>query len=251
MTANIDGIIRPYILWRRVSTKRQGRSGLGLEAQTSIAQYFMKGTPDETYTDVYTGTKLSECKELWKAIRRCKEKNCLLVIASTDRFRNVKEALEVLDAVGEGNLAFCDIPTTDRTILTIVFAIWERQAIQIRIKTKIALDERIKQRDQNGYWISKTGNLRTALGQPKGYRPAAAQEAAIRSKQEAAIQWQQTSPAFAWVRQQVAKGKPRKEIIQDFNELHQTNPTDYSTREGAPLSPGVLSKWIRLMNLDN
>ena len=114
---------RPYVLWRRVSTKEQGNSGLGLEAQLTMAEYCMKEKPEAVFTDVYSGTKLNECTELWNAIRYCKEKGYLLVIAKTDRFRNVKEALEILDAVGEGNLNFCDLPTTDRMILTIIFAV--------------------------------------------------------------------------------------------------------------------------------
>lgn len=142
-----------YVLWRRVSTKKQGDSGLGLEAQQAIAEYFMGNTAEKIFTEVYTGTKLSECRQLWTAINYCKKHNLLLVIAKTDRFRNVRESLEVLDAVGEGKLVFCDLPTTDRTILTIVWAIWERQAMQGRINTRLALNERKKQLDNYGSFI--------------------------------------------------------------------------------------------------
>lgn len=114
---------RPYVLWRRVSTKGQFESGLGLEAQTTIAEYFMHGSPIKTYTDVFSGTKLADCPELVKAIRYCKANNYLLVVAKTDRFRNVKEALAVLDDMGEGNVTFCDLPTTNRMVLTIMFAV--------------------------------------------------------------------------------------------------------------------------------
>ena len=47
---------RPYVLWRRVSTISQGESGLGLEAQITIAKTFLKKDPIKIFTDVYSGT---------------------------------------------------------------------------------------------------------------------------------------------------------------------------------------------------
>ncbi len=56
------------------------------------------------------------------------------------------------------------------------------------------------------------------------------------------------SKGVQWVRAQIAKGKSRALILEEFNELHKQNPENYSTREGKPLSKGVLSKWCREMN---
>lgn len=248
---------RPYVLWRRVSTKQQGDSELGLRAQIAIAEYFMHNTAEKVFTDVYTGTKLSECKNLWKAIKYCKENGYLLVIAKTDRFRNVAEALNVLDEIGEGNLVFCDLPTTDRTVLTIVFALWERQAIQGRINTRVALEERKKMQENGERWISKTGRECDRLGRPadgidEQGRPywdmSAAVEAAAQKRTDEKIRWKENSSAYKWVCARVAEGMPRKEIIRLFNEQHALNPDVYCTREGKPLSKGVLSKWCREMN---
>lgn len=256
MTTNVNK--QPYVLWRRVSTKKQDNSGLGLEAQVAIAEYYMNGQAEQIFTDVYTGTKLSECKQLWAAIRYCKENGILLVIANTDRFRNVEGAMQVLDAMGEGNILFCDLPTTDRTVLTIVFAIWERQAMQGRIKTQVALNELKKKQAQGETWISKAGNVCSSLGRPADgidangkpyWDMSAAHEAAALSKQDAMIQWREQSKGFNWVRAQLAKGKTRATIIEEFNELHAVDPENYSTREGKPLSKGVLSKWCTAINL--
>lgn len=236
---------RPYVLWRRVSTKEQGDSELGLKAQVAIAEYFMKSEPEKIFTDVYSGTKLSECKNLWEAIKYCKETGLLLVIAKTDRFRNVAEALIILDEIGEGNLVFCDLPTTDRTVLTIVFALWERQAIQGRINTKLALEERAKQRDEHGYWISKTGNIRTHFGREKGCDLSAAVAAASISHTERKEAWRESSPAFQWVMDKLREGTPRKEIIKEFNRLHERQPDVFCTPRGSKLSAGVLSYWIK------
>lgn len=240
---------RPYVLWRRVSTKEQGYSGLGLEAQLAIAKAFTQRDPIRVMTDVYSGTKLKECKRLWEAIAYCKENDALLVIAKTDRFRNVREALEVMDAVGEGNLAFCDVPIVNRMILTILFSVWESQAMMGRINTKIALNERRKELERNGYWISKTGNKRTHFGREKGCDNSKAVATAARSVILAREEWKQESVGYQWVRRQVLKGRPRAEIIAEFNENRALGINGFCSRRGGELSKGLLSRWIKDMGL--
>lgn len=232
---------RPYVLWRRVSTKQQGDSRLGLDAQLTIAEYFMHGEPVEVFTDVYSGTKLGQCPDLARAIKYCKEHGYLLVIAKTDRFRNVQEALAILDEMGEGNLCFCDLPTTDRTVLTIVFAIWERQAMMGRINTKKALDERKKQ----DMWISKAGNVCTHLGNNKGCDMSKANAASVASKQAKAKEWRENSPAWQWVKSQIVKGKGTAEILEEFLELAKHQPDVYCSRKGTPMTLPKLSQWKR------
>lgn len=134
--------MKKFISWRRVSTKKQGSSGLGLEAQTDIIDYFVKsenGGLIADFEEVYTGTELSGCTELKKAIKLCKETDAVLIIAKTDRFRNLREALEILDEVGENKIMFCDLPHTDRFTLTLFLAISEREALLISLRTKAAL----------------------------------------------------------------------------------------------------------------
>lgn len=77
---------------------------------------------------------------------------------------------------------------------------------------------------------------------------AATQDAAAIANQNAKITWKENSSAYKWVCARVAEGMPRKEIIRLFNEQHALNPDVYCTREGKPLSKGVLSKWCREMN---
>lgn len=238
---------RPYVLWRRVSTKQQGESGLGLEAQFAIAQMFTKRLPEKVFTDIYSGTKLRECKELWSAVDYCKENNCLLVIAKTDRFRNVKEALEVLDEVGEGNLSFCDMPMVNRMILTIMFSVWESQALMGRINTKLALNERKKQLEAKGYWISKTGNKRTHFGREKGCDVSSAARASAAKKAKDAVAWREESTGYKWVKRQLARGKSQADILQEFNENHELGIEGFSTPKGGPLLRGTLSAWAKEM----
>lgn len=248
-----DGLLikdkRPYVLWRRVSTKTQGESGLGLEAQYTIAKAFTGREPEKIYTDVYSGTKLKDCEQLWAAIQYCKERDRLLVIAKTDRFRNVKEALEVLDAIGEGNLSFCDIPSVNRMILTIMFSVWESQAMMGRINTKLALQERLKQAAEKGYWVSKTGRVRTHLGRDKGCNMDTAVAKAVATRQERLREWQETSVGYQWVQRQLLRGVPREQIIDEFNEFHKMGVQGFESRAGNRMTKAILSQWEKKMGL--
>ena len=134
---------KSFISYRRVSTEKQGASGLGLEAQTEIINYFVEregGMIIADYKEVHSGKDLNECKELQKAMRAAKKQGATLILAKTDRFRNCQQALEVLDKMGEGNLMFCDIPHTDRFTLTLFFALAERERLITSIRTKQALN---------------------------------------------------------------------------------------------------------------
>lgn len=148
--------MRKFVSWRRVSTTAQGNSGLGLAAQKDIIDYFVEREKGELIADfheVYTGKELSGCSELHKAMKYAKENNACLIIAKSDRFRNTIEALQIHDQMGEGNIYFCDLPHTDKFTLTLFFALAEREAKLVSIRTKAALAEKKKQ----GY---KLGNVK-------------------------------------------------------------------------------------------
>ncbi|MBD5224219.1 MAG: recombinase family protein [Bacteroidales bacterium] len=241
---------RTYVLWRRVSTKQQGDSGLGLDAQLSIAEYFMQSEPVKVFTDVYSGTKLAECPNLNRAMKYCKEHDYLLVIAKTDRFRNVKQALDVLDEMGDGNLKFCDLPTTDRTVLTIVFAVWERQATMGQINTKRGLAEAKKRGVKLG---------RPAVGVDKNGKPiydvSAMVEAASQKRIDAMIKWREESQAVKFAMRKRAEGWTLQQIVDEIGQLYDDNaPKDpngsnpYGTPTGCKPSKGTISKWLREAN---
>lgn len=134
--------MKKYVSWRRVSTQKQNRSGLGLEAQRDIIAYFIERDGGELiadYSECYTGKDLAGCVELRKAMAHAKAEGAVLIIAKSDRFRNCQEALGILDAMGEGGVEFCDLPHTDRFTLTLFFALAEREALIVSIRTRQAL----------------------------------------------------------------------------------------------------------------
>ena len=157
--------MKKFISWRRVSTIKQGNSGLGLAAQMDIIKYFVKAEGGELIADfceVYTGTDLAGCVELRKAIQAAKSSGAILIIAKSDRFRSTMEALQVLEEVGEKNIFFCDLPHTDKFTLTLFFALAEREALITSIRTKQALNAKKERGEETGgtknLWGSKNGN---------------------------------------------------------------------------------------------
>lgn len=119
----------------RVSTQRQGQSGLGLEAQ----QHALSGYELEAvYTEVESG-KRSDRPELAKALAHAKEIGATLVIAKLDRLaRNVHFITGLLEAGVPIECA--DMPEADRTFLQMaaVFAEWEGRRISERTKAALA-----------------------------------------------------------------------------------------------------------------
>ena len=166
--------MKKFISWRRVSTMKQGASGLGLAAQTEIIEHFVKAEKGELiadYHEVYTGKELSGCTELRKAMEQCKNEGATLIIAKTDRFRNTIEALQIYDEM-EGNIYFCDLPHTDKFTLTLFFALAEREALIVSIRTKAALQAK----KAKGY----------KLGNEKGVDLSKANEASAKARTEKA-----------------------------------------------------------------
>lgn len=131
---------RRFIAYYRVSTTRQGQSGLGLAAQQEAVERFL-GADDvlvDEFVEVESG-KNNDRPMLAEAIAACRKHGALLLIAKLDRLaRN----LHFISGLLEGGVTFvcCDMPEADRTFLQMaaVFAEWEGRKISERTKASLA-----------------------------------------------------------------------------------------------------------------
>jgi len=128
-----------YIAYYRVSTKKQGTSGLGLDAQEASVIHHVNGHGKliASYTEVESGKK-SERIELAKALGHAKRNKATLIVAKLDRLsRNVA----FLSALMESKVDFicADMPTANKLTIHIMAAMAEHEGKVISERTKAAL----------------------------------------------------------------------------------------------------------------
>jgi DNA invertase Pin-like site-specific DNA recombinase len=129
-----------FISYLRVSTAKQGASGLGIEAQRAAVDGYLNGgkwSLISELVEVESGKK-SDRPALAKALAMCRLHNAVLVVAKLDRLsRNVA----FLSALMESGVEFvaCDFPQANRLTLHIMASVAENEAAMISKRTKDAL----------------------------------------------------------------------------------------------------------------
>jgi len=168
---------KSVVSYLRVSTKRQGQSGLGLEAQrAAVADYAAREglRVVAEYVEVESGRKASR-PELAAAINHCRAAKACLVVAKLDRLaRNVA----FLSALMESGLDFAalDNPHATPFTLHILAAVAEQEAKAISERTRVALAA-AKRRgvklgsNRPGHWRGREDARR--LGSKRGVKRAA------------------------------------------------------------------------------
>lgn len=129
-----------FIAYYRVSTARQGVSGLGLEAQRAATAQFVissGGNLLNEYTEVESG-KVTNRPELDAALEECRKTGATLLVAKLDRLaRNVAFIANLLRS-GVKFVAV-DMPNADRFMLHVYAAMAEEEGRRISERTKAAL----------------------------------------------------------------------------------------------------------------
>jgi DNA invertase Pin-like site-specific DNA recombinase len=189
------------VAYYRVSTRKQGESGLGLEAQQScVADYARYGQHDiiGAYREIETG-KRADRPELAKAIAHAKRAKGTLVIAKLDRLaRNV----HFLSGLMESRIEFvcCDNPHANRLTLHILAAVAEDEARRISERTKAAL----------AAYKARGGTL----GKPENLTPEAGRRGAAATRAQARTAYAALLPEL---RQWRAAGLSYREIASMLN----------------------------------
>jgi DNA invertase Pin-like site-specific DNA recombinase len=133
MKPHSQPLLIPYF---RVSTAKQGESGLGLEGQQAAVREYTErigGRVLAAYTEVETG-KRSDRPQLVKAMADCRRSKAVLCIAKLDR---LSRKLHFLAGLMESEVEFvcCDNPHANRLTLHILAAVAEDEARRISERT--------------------------------------------------------------------------------------------------------------------
>src|SRR4051812_2881620 len=129
-----------WVAYYRVSTQKQGASGLGLDAQREAVAGYLDGGNWQLaaeFTEVESG-KRNDRPELAKALATCRRIGATLVIAKLDRpARNVAFVSNLMEAGVE--FVAVDFPQANRLTIHILAAVAEHEREMISVRTKAAL----------------------------------------------------------------------------------------------------------------
>lgn len=129
-----------FVTYYRVSTDKQGKSGLGLEAQKKTVLDFINGNDSEIvgeYVEVESG-KNDDRPELQKAIRTCKLKKARLVVSKLDRLSRDLHFITELQNSGV-QFTIAEMPEATELTVHIYAAMAQHERKEIGRRTKNAL----------------------------------------------------------------------------------------------------------------
>lgn len=159
-----------FVAYYRVSTAKQGASGLGLEAQRRAVAEYLKATGGELvgdFEEIESG-KRSDRPALAAAMARCQLTGARLLIAKLDRLSRDVHFLTGLEKQGVDFVA-CDMPDANRLTVHIMVAVAQQEREAISARTKAALGS-IKARLAAGetHVSRRSGATIKRLGNPTG-----------------------------------------------------------------------------------
>ena len=128
------------VAYLRVSTSRQGRSGLGLEVQRRIISDYLASRnweQIEEFVEIESGRK-DDREQLMKALRLCQITGATLIIAKLDR---LSRDAHFIGSVMKSNIDFvaCDLPEANKFTISIFAALAEHERELISQRTRDAL----------------------------------------------------------------------------------------------------------------
>lgn len=131
-----------YVAYYRVSTRKQKRSGLGLESQRAIIAHYAKqdkATIVEEFTESQSGKNIENRPVLREAINYCLRHNYTLIVAKLDRLSRDVEHIFKIKKKLNNRFKSCDLPSSDSLTLSIFAGLAQRERELISIRTKAAL----------------------------------------------------------------------------------------------------------------
>lgn len=128
-----------FVAYYRVSTKKQGTSGLGLDAQKTLVLNYINGQPQgeltHEFVEVESG-KNNERQQLMAALHHCRMTGATLVVSKLDRLSRDLEFIAALMKSDNVDFVVAELPEANNLTLHILacLAQYERQLISERTK---------------------------------------------------------------------------------------------------------------------
>ena len=162
-----------FVTYLRVSTKRQGDSGLGLEAQRAAVETYLNGgswTVCGEFVEIESGKSDANRPQLQRAIQACRVYGAKLLIAKFDRLSRDAHFLLGLEKAGIEFIA-TDNPHANRLTVGIMALVADEERRAISSRTKAALAQKrefyAKLTDEKRQELRAAGKV-TQLGGDRG-----------------------------------------------------------------------------------
>lgn len=209
-----------YVAYYRVSTERQGKSGLGLESQRKSVTSFIasrSGNLLGEFTDVESGGNDNRIN-LKKAIARALETGSAIVVKRLDRLsRGGFKIATQLEELGI-NYIDCDSPEDSSFIKDIKLSIAKEEKSKISSRISSALEVIKEEIETKGYHISSTGKRITTLGNPQFLGGPVAVARSVEARKKKAAQDPCNKRATAMIKVLRDDGKSYRAIAAYLNE---------------------------------
>jgi DNA invertase Pin-like site-specific DNA recombinase len=168
-----------FVAYYRVSTDKQGRSGLGLEAQReAVARHAAGcgGSVVAAFEEVESGRR-GDRPQLGLALAECRLRRCVLLIAKLDRLARDAHFLLGLEKAGVEFLA-ADMPYANRLTIGVMALVAEEEARATSARTKAALAAAKARGVRLGNPRLRPGDAAAAEGARTAWSTSAARRAA-------------------------------------------------------------------------
>jgi len=175
VSAMQDAHTDKFVSYVRVSTERQGKSGLGLEAQRAAVNAYVAGQRGELleeFREIESGKK-DDRPQLAEALAVCRKNKAVLVIAKLD---GLARRVSFISALMDGDIDFvaCDFPQANRLTLPILAPVAEHEREMISQRTRAALQAA----RERGVRLGNPVNAAECLERAQAVRSAKAHQSA-------------------------------------------------------------------------
>ena len=160
--------MKRYVIYKRVSTDEQGRSGLGLAAQDRDIRLFLEGFAEEPhevlgeFTEIQTG-RADDRPQLALALDLARREGADLLVAKLDRLSRRVSFIATLMEDPKVKLRVASMPSADKFQLHVYAALAEQEREFISARTKAALAEAKARGTKLGGLRDQTGKRNAAV----------------------------------------------------------------------------------------